>query len=83
MTCTCQCPRCDSTGRYDRGTCFTCKGTGYVNRTNARGLTAFPLKVTYSNGSTNHVKIYATQRKNAVSIVERMLKLNKWDGVVE
>jgi len=79
---TCQCTRCNATGRYDRGTCFDCKGTGYVNRTNTRGLTPFVLTVTFENGSINQPRVFATQRKYAVEIVERMLRIKGWKGEV-
>jgi DnaJ-class molecular chaperone len=79
---TCQCPRCDSTGRFDRGVCFECKGLGYVSRTNTRGLTPFVLTVTYENGSINTPRVFASRRENAVAIVERQLRLKGWVGTV-
>lgn len=80
---TCQCNRCDGNGKYDRGTCFDCKGLGYVNRTSYRGLTPFVLNVTYANGSTNQPRVFATNKATAKMIVERMLKINNWQGTVE
>jgi DnaJ-class molecular chaperone len=80
---TCQCGRCDGSGRFDRGTCFECKGVGYVNRsTKPRGLSLCILIVTYSNGSTNEVKVYASSRDKAISIVERMIRIKGWIGTV-
>lgn len=79
---TCQCTRCNATGRYDRGTCFDCNGTGYVNRTNTRGFTPFVLTVTYENGKTNQPRIFASRKEIAVMIVERMLRINGWKGTV-
>lgn len=79
---TCQCLRCNATGRFDRGACFDCKGLGYVNRANTRALTPFVLTVVYENGSTNAPRVFATQRAHAVTIVERMLKIKGWKGAV-
>lgn len=79
---TCQCPRCDGVGRYDRGTCFECKGFGYVNRATTRGLTPFVLSVTYANGSTNAPRVFASSRQKAIQIVERTLRIRGWEGVV-
>jgi len=79
---TCQCKRCDGIGRYDRGTCFDCKGTGFVNSSSYRGLTPFVLAVTYSNGSTNSPRVFATSREKAAIIVERMLSIKGWEGTV-
>lgn len=81
-TYTCQCPRCDGTGRYDRGTCFECKGTGFVNRASARGLSEFKLAVTYTSGKKCAPRVFATTRAKAVGIVERQLRVNGWSGVV-
>lgn len=80
---TCQCSRCDGSGRYDRGDCFDCKGSGFVNRkSQPRGLTPFALEVTYSNGSKNAVTVWGTSRTKAVQIVERMIRVKGWEGKV-
>lgn len=80
---TCQCTRCDGSGRYDRGTCFDCKGLGSVNKCSYRGLTPFVLKVTYTNGSTNTPRIFATNRDKAIMIIERAIRIKGWSGIVE
>ena len=83
MKYTCQCTRCDGKGKYDRGVCFGCKGTGARNQAGQpRGLTPFVMLVTYSNGSTNQPKVWASSKARAVEIVERMLRIKGWDGVV-
>ena len=83
MKYTCQCMRCDGTGKYDRGVCFACTGTGYRNQaTQPRALSPFALTVTYSNGRTNQPKVWASSKARAVEIVERMLRIKGWDGVV-
>lgn len=80
---TCQCSRCDGSGKFDRGVCFGCKGVGYRNQaTQPRSLTPFILTVTYSNGSTNKPRVWASSKARAVQIVERMLRINGWQGVV-
>ena len=80
---TCQCNRCNGAGKYDRGTCFDCKGLGYKNRsTQPRGLTPFVLTVTFSNGSTNNPKVWATRQQIAVSIVERTVRIKGWSATV-
>lgn len=79
---TCQCNRCNGAGRYDRGTCFDCKGTGFKSSTNTRGLTPFVLDVTYRNGSKNTPRVFASSRAKAVEIVERTLRIKGWEGVV-
>lgn len=79
---TCQCTRCDGSGRFDRGICFDCKGTGFVNRTTTRGLTPFRLTVTYANGRQNTPRVFATTRAKAVAIVERQMRVNGWEGAV-
>lgn len=80
---TCQCKRCDGTGRYDRGTCFDCKGSGFVNSSSYRGLTPFVLTVTYDNGSTNNPRVFATSREKAIMIIERQLRVKGWTGTVK
>jgi hypothetical protein len=80
----CQCSRCDGTGKYDRGTCFDCKGVGYKNqKTQPRGLSPFTLNVTYSNGKVNTPKVWATSRDKAISIVERTCRINGWEATVK
>lgn len=80
---TVQCSRCDGKGRYDRGTCFTCKGVGYENKaTQPRGMTPFVLTVTYNNGSKSAPKVWATRKEVAIEIVSRQLKINGWIGTV-
>ena len=79
---TCQCTRCDATGRYDRGACFDCKGLGYVNRIVTRGLTPFVLEVTYANKSTSQPRVFAANRARAIAIVERTLKIKGWNATV-
>ncbi|WP_124646226.1 hypothetical protein [Burkholderia sp. Bp8990] len=78
----CQCTRCDGSGKHDRGTCFDCKGLGVVQRLTTRGMHDFALTVTYSNGSTNKPRLFATSRAKAISIIERQLRINGWTGVV-
>ncbi|AMW36164.1 hypothetical protein [Xanthomonas phage XAJ2] len=80
---TCQCSRCDGNGKFDRGTCFTCKGVGYENKARRpSSLTAFTLLVAYSNGTTNKPTIWATSKKVAVKIVERMISIKGWEASV-
>lgn len=82
-TFTCQCSRCDGQGKFDRGTCFNCKGTGYENKTRQpRGLFRFVLVVTYSNGAVNKPTVWASSKAAAVQIVERMLAIKGWAGTV-
>lgn len=80
---TCQCTRCDATGKYDRGICFDCKGLGYVNRVSTRGLTPFVLKVVYHNGSLNSPRVFASSRAKAVAIVSRLMEIRGYTGTVE
>lgn len=81
---TCQCPRCDGTGKYDRGDCFTCNGVGYKNQvTKPRCLTEQKITVTYENGSNNFVTIYSVRRSVAISIVERMMSIKGWKGIAK
>jgi DnaJ-class molecular chaperone len=80
---TCQCTRCNASGNFDKGTCFDCKGTGFVNSVSTRGLTPFVLTVTYSNGTENKPRVFASSRKIAISIVERMLRVKGWGGIVK
>lgn len=76
----CQCSRCNGTGKYDRGTCFGCKGLGYKNQaTKPRGLTEFNLTVTYANGSKNNIRIFASRHENAVSIITRICQIKGWE----
>lgn len=80
---TCQCSRCDGSGRYDRGDCFDCKGSGFVTRkTQPRALVPFALEVTYSNGSKNAPTVWASNRSKAVRIVERMIRVKGWAATV-
>ena len=77
-----QCGRCGGSGKYDRGTCFECKGNGFINSARKPNLPAHNLVVTYSNGSTNNVTVHASQRRIAVEIVECQLRINGWQGAV-
>jgi hypothetical protein len=78
----CQCTRCDGTGRHDRGTCFDCKGYGFVSRCSTRHLTPFIVNVIFSNGTENKARIFATSRGTAVAIVERRVRMNGWTATV-
>ncbi len=74
------CPRCDGSGRYDRGTCFQCKGIRYVNQTTKpRGLTAFNLTVTFINGSQNRPVMWARDRQKAIEIITAYCAVKGWE----
>jgi len=75
---TCECGRCGGHGRYDRGTCFDCKGNGYRNKPRKPSKSAVLVHVTFSNGSKNTAKIYASSSALAVAIVERQIALKGW-----
>jgi hypothetical protein len=80
---TCQCHRCDGSGKYDRGTCFDCKGTGFKNRTTQpRGLTPFVLSVTYSDQSKDTPLVFAATREKAIGIVARACRVAGWNAEI-
>lgn len=78
------CSRCDGEGRFDRGTCFDCKGTGFRNqKTQPRHVSPFRLTVTFSNGKENNPCVWANKKETAVKIIERQMRVNGWEGAVK
>lgn len=77
------CSRCNGTGRYDRGTCFGCKGAGsklqaVKPRTSARGLTAWIVEAEHTAGGIGKAAvIYSVTPAQAVDVVERALRCAK------
>lgn len=43
------CPRCQGTGKYDRGTCFTCRGAKVV-ATSRKPATRYQVSAIYEDG---------------------------------
>ena len=78
-----QCSRCDGKGRYDRGTCFGCNGRGYKNLTSKPSrVNEYHLKITFENGSSNFVTMFAHSRNVAIDLVNREVRANGWKGEV-
>lgn len=77
------CSRCNGAGRYDRGTCFSCKGAGSKQqavkpRTSARGLSAWLVEAERTEGGIGKAAvIYSVTPAQAVDIVERALRCAK------
>ena len=80
-----QCSRCDGRGRYDRGTCFGCKGSGVKKVATKPRKTAFnlyKLEAQLINAETFNdlPDLYATTSAIAISIVERAIRVSKAPG---
>lgn len=71
------CPRCNGTGRYDRGTCFGCKGRRAI--TCAKPVTpAFEVTAIYEDGVRRVMKTY--RAKNAAEAIKKTRCARVWFG---
>lgn len=77
-----QCPRCGGTGRFDRGTCFQCKGARSVKRKTKPKLPAYDFTVTYPNGSINSVRMYFRNAADAEASIRHTLTIMNWDATI-
>lgn len=77
-----ECPRCQGTGRYDRGTCFECKGNRFVKRSHKPSTEPRNIVVTFDNGKQDFVKMYFFTREYAIKAVEHQLLVRGWKGTV-
>ena len=73
-----ECPRCQGTGRFDRGTCFECKGRRIIKQKSRPTLPAHVIEVKFDNGSKNVVTIYATRRDHAEAAIELKCAAKGW-----
>ena len=76
------CPRCDGTGRYDRGTCFQCKGSRSIKVTHKPSYEPRNLVVTFDNGKQDFVKMYFFSLEYAIKAVEHQLLVRGWVGTI-
>lgn len=78
-----QCPRCNGTGKYDRGTCFECKGSRSVRRNRKpAGIIPYHFVVTYSNGTTNNVAMYFDNQLLAQLAIDDQIAAKGWEATV-
>lgn len=71
------CPRCNGTGRYDRGTCFQCNGRRAI--TCAKPATPmFKVTAVYENGERCIMKTY--RAKNAEEAIKKTRCARVWFG---
>ena len=78
-----QCTRCDGTGRYDRGTCFKCKGKRFVKSSRKPHL--LPERnyvVTFDTGKKNVVKMYFFTAEYALKAIEPQMLVRGWRGTI-
>ncbi len=77
-----ECPRCRGTGRFDRGTCFECKGRRSVVKSRKPVAPEHNLVVTFETGEKNYVKMYFFTREYAIKAVEHQMLVRGWKGIV-
>ena len=73
-----ECPRCQGNGRYDRGTCFQCKGRRFIQQKSKPSLTAHVIEIKFDNGSKNIVTMYCRNRDHAIAAVEAQCADKGW-----
>lgn len=79
-----QCPRCQGVGRFDRGTCFECKGARSVLRTRQPKGDPVRVVVTFSDGSINTLTFWGfTFPAHAVRAAEQAVAAKGWTAQVE
>lgn len=77
-----ECPRCQGTGRFDRGICFQCKGRRSITTTCKPSGTPRNLVVTFENGKQDFIEMYFFSIKYAIKAVECQLIAHGWVGTV-
>lgn len=77
-----ECGRCLGTGRFDRGTCFECKGNRFVLKTRKPKTEPRNFVVTFDNGKTNEIKMYFFLKEYALKAVEYQLIVRGWKGTI-
>lgn len=77
-----QCPRCQGTGRFDRGTCFQCKGRRSITTTRKPTIEPKNLEVTFDTGKQNFVKMYFFTLEYAIKAVEHQMLVRGWKGTI-
>lgn len=77
-----QCPRCQGSGRFDRGACFQCKGRRYILTSRKPSGEPHNLVVTFDAGHQNFVKMYFFSREYAIKAVEYQLITRGWKGTI-
>jgi hypothetical protein len=77
-----ECPRCQGTGRFDRGVCFKCKGSRTVKTTRRPSTAPRNLVVTFDTGKQDFVKMYFFTLEYAIKAVEYQLIARGWVGTV-
>ena len=77
-----ECPRCSGTGRFDRGTCFQCKGSRFIKQKNRPSLPSHVIEVKFENGTKNVVTMFSSRREHAVSAIELQCADKGWKAIV-
>jgi DnaJ-class molecular chaperone len=71
------CGRCLGTGRYDRGTCFRCRGAGSV-AVSRKPAVRFEVSAVYSDGVRRVLKMKAAKSEQAA--IDFVLAWGPWPG---
>lgn len=77
-----ECPRCNGSGRYDRGACFQCKGARFITQSTKPHLPERNLCVTFDTGKQDFVKMYFFTREYAIRAIEYQMIARGWKGTI-
>ena len=82
------CPRCDGTGRYDRGACFECRpfgACGWVRRSRkAETVSQVTAIRDEAEGRIPWLQVYGASPRQAVEIVRRQMRVKGLpDSIIE
>lgn len=77
-----QCSRCAGSGRFDRGTCFRCKGARFEVVARRPNFEPVNVLVEYANGKNVRVPMFFSSKKDAIAAVELELARKGWKGKV-
>lgn len=78
-----ECPRCLGTGKFDRGTCFECKGKRFVICSRPGKAECRNVVVTFDTGKQNFLKMYFWSAEYAIKAVEREMLVRGWKGTID
>lgn len=77
-----ECPRCQGTGRFDRGACFQCKGRRFIKQKSLPNLPVHVIEIRFENGTKNVVTMYGRRRVYAEAAIEEQCIAKKWKATI-
>jgi hypothetical protein len=77
-----ECPRCLGTGKFDRGTCFKCKGRRSVTTKLKPESEPRNFVVTFDNGKQDFIRMYFFTREYALKAIQHQMIVRGWLGTI-